>query len=244
MKLDVFRNDNLKKLRTLTNSQVYFGPFTGLNIPENLYNILTPSELIGLYESCLHPIFSELYNRKIENIALVGGNNGYYAAGLSYLYNPKKFIVYEMIPEMHEWIKSWYEINEIVRPEIFGEANETNFKELGQKVDLLLIDCEGYEIQLLNPALFSWQKQTDIVVELHPFYVKNLLQQIASRFAETHTIEIIYDDFNEDAKVEKVLKGLGVNIKFPRHPNHRWIMVNNEKKYTSGIFMFLKRKHI
>lgn len=244
MKIELNRKGKLQKLRKLCNGQVYFGPFTGLNIPEHLYDILTPSELVGLYESCLHPIFSELYNRKIENIALVGGNNGYYAAGLSYLYHPKQFLVYEMIPEMHEWIKAWYSINPIPKPEILGAADEDNFKAINTKIDLLFIDCEGYEVKLLNPELFTWQKQTDIVVELHPFYVENLLHQIASRFAATHTIEIIYDDFNEDAKVEKVLKGLGVNLKFPSHPNHRWIMVNKDKKYTSGIFMFLKHKDL
>ena len=46
----------------------------------------------------------------------------------------------------------------------------------------------------------------------------------------------------EDEKIQKILNGLNLNIEYSKHPTHRWIIENNNKIYTSGIFMYLKCK--
>ena len=56
-----------EELKTFFNERVYFGPFSGLKIPENLYSVLSLSEILGLYESCLHPIFEDVLNKNIKN---------------------------------------------------------------------------------------------------------------------------------------------------------------------------------
>jgi hypothetical protein len=244
MKILKSKKDNKESLKDYFNNKIYFGPFTGLKVPDDLYKILSVSEILGMYESCLHPLFSQLFNRKIKNIVLVGGNNGYYSAGLSFLYNPEKLIIYEMFDKFHPIISSWFEKNNLKNYEILGEATITEFKNWKQKTDLIFIDCEGFEVHLLDPTEFEWQKRTDVIVELHPFFIDNLLNIIAERFNETHEIEILYDDFNEDDKIEKILNGLNLNIDYNKHPNHRWIIEENKKVFTSGIFMFLKRKSI
>ena len=102
-----------EELKTFFNERVYFGPFSGLKIPENLYSVLSLSEILGLYESCLHPIFEDVLNKNIKNAIIVGGNNGYYTAGLSYLFNPENFYVFEMDERMHFLIESWYKKNDL-----------------------------------------------------------------------------------------------------------------------------------
>jgi len=242
MKMYKSKKDKKETLKDYFNSKIYFGPFTGLKIPDSLYKILTVSEILGMYESCLHPLFSQLFNRKIKNIVVVGGNNGYYSAGLSYLFHPEKIVIYEMVQVLHSTISSWFEKNNLTNYEILGEATISEFKNWKQKTDLIFIDCEGFEVHLLNPIEFEWQKKADVIVELHPFYIDNLLNIIAERFSQTHEIEIIYDDFTEDEKIDKVLKGLNLNIDYSHHPNHRWIKENGKKIFTSGLFLFLKRK--
>lgn len=234
--------DKIENLIQLFNERVYFGPFSGLKIPEELYNILSLSEIMGFYESCLHPVFSDLLNKNVKNVILVGGNNGYYSAGISYLFNPSNFFIYEMNKNMHILIESWYKKNNLKLPQIRGEANVSNFINFQEKIDLLLIDCEGAEKFLLNPDHFIWQKNSNIILELHPFYVENLISLITERFSKTHYIELIYDDFQEDKKIQKILDGLNLNIEYPKHPNHRWIIENNKKVFTSGSFMYLKCK--
>lgn len=237
-----------KKLPTIDSlvekigNRIYFGPFSGLKIPKESFNYLTVSEILGLYESCLHYKFESLINLELENIILVGGNNGYYAAGISYLLNPKLINIYESETMFHPIIKSWFNLNHGSKFNIKGEATIEEFKHIDSKIDFIFMDCEGYELELLNPQLFLWQQKTEILLELHPFYVDNLIATISSRFKKTHKIEIIYDDFNEDVKIETILKGIDLDIKYNKHPTHRWIEENNKKVYTGGMFMFLAQK--
>lgn len=243
-----FRNNNPKTdkefLKKTFNSKIYFGPFTGLKIPSDLYNILSVPEILGMYESCLHSCFSQLLNRNITDIVIVGGNNGYYAAGLNYIFEPKSSIVYEMVTKFHSEIKKWFDLNQIENYQILGEATIEDFKNWKRNTNFLLIDCEGYEDKLLNPNEFQWQKKCDILAEIHPFYVKNQISKLSKQFAETHDIELIYDDFSEDKKIKTILEGINSKIEYAKHPNHRWIIEDNKKVYTSGIFMFLKRKNL
>lgn len=223
-------------------NRIYFGPFTGLKIPKNVAKILTVSEILGLYESCLHSKFEYLINNEIKNILLVGGNNGYYAAGLSYILNPNLIKVYETEEYFHNIIDSWFIENNLSNYEIIGKATIEEFQKIEYKIDFVFMDCEGFEIELLNPVNFPWQKNAEILVEIHPFYIDNLISILSSRFKKTHEIQLIYDDFDENHKIDTILKGIDLNIEYNKHPNHRWIKENGEKVYTSGIFMFLKLK--
>jgi hypothetical protein len=232
------KNSLLEKI----GNRIYFGPFSGIKIPKESYDFLTISEILGLYESCLHSKFDNLLNQDINNAILVGGNNGYYAAGMSYLLNPQIINVYESEHKFHPIISSWFSGNKLSNINIYGKATIEEFEKIKAKIDFLFMDCEGYEIELLNPEVFLWQQKTEILLELHPFYVDNLIAIITSRFRKTHKIEIIYDDFNEDIKIDKILKGLDLDINFSRHPSHRWIEENLKTVYTSGIFMYLAQK--
>ncbi|MCB0450669.1 MAG: hypothetical protein KDC97_11165 [Confluentibacter sp.] len=232
------KHTNLSLLERLGN-RVYFGPFTGLKIPQSVWSILTTSEILGLYESCLHPKFESLLNKEIKNIMLIGGNNGYYAAGISCFLNPDSFAIYETEAYFHPFIKSWFQENKLQNYAIYGKASEEEFSKIDSKIDLVFMDCEGFEIELLNPLIFPWQEQTEILAEIHPFYIDNLIATLSNRFRKTHRIELIYDDFDEDAKIDKILKGMDLNIPYHKHPSHRWIMENGNKINTSGIFMYL-----
>jgi hypothetical protein len=229
-------------LLEIIGNRIYFGPFSGTKIPKAAYDFLTVSEILGLYESCLHSKFSNLLNQDISNVILVGGNNGYYAAGISYLFNPEIINIYESEDKFHPIINSWFLENKLSNTNILGKASIEEFEQIESKIDFIFMDCEGYEIELLNPQLFLWQQKTEILLELHPFYEDNLIAILTSRFKQTHKIEIIYDDFYEDIKIEKILNGLNLDLKFSKHPTHRWIEKNDKKVYTSGIFMFLAQK--
>mgnify|MGYP003592381489 CR=1 FL=1 len=130
--------------------QIYTGPFAGLNIPEILIPKMKLAEILGLYEYCLHPIFSFFVNRKIENIMIIGGHKGYYPAGLSNFLRPKKMYVYEMDDAYFPLIETWVEINNL-SPFIMGKEATTEILEnFNDKIDFLLIDCEGAEMFLLQ----------------------------------------------------------------------------------------------
>ena len=223
--------------------QIYTGPFAGLNIPEILIPKMKLAEILGLYEYCLHPIFSDLANRKIENIMIIGGHKGYYPAGLSNFLRPKKMYVYEMDDAYFPLIETWVEINNL-SPFIMGKEATTEILEnFNDKIDFLLIDSEGAEMFLLEPEAYKWQKNAYILVEIHHFYNNKIMGTMIERFRDTHEISVIYDDLNEDLKIKNVLSGLGINGSYRSHPSHRWIFDEDKHKIiTHGVFLYMKRK--
>ncbi len=222
--------------------EVYYGPFSGMKIPRSLYGRLQLSELLGLYESCLHPVLSSLLNSSYQGVVVVGGNNGYYAAGLSYLLRPRKITVFEIDASYHPHILSWFEINRMPKPEVRDLACAQTMADWNGPADLLFVDCEGAELELLDPGRYPWQKEADLVVEVHPFYVDGVVGEIAQRFRETHTVELVYDDFQEDKKIATILEGANIRAAYPRHPTHRWIERAGERVLTAGSFLILRRR--
>lgn len=227
-----------------TGNQIYTGPFAGLAIPNILKPNLKLAEALGLYEYVLHNFFSNLINKNIENIMVIGGHKGYYPAGLSNLLRPDNMYVFEMDLNYQPLIDSWIEVNNLKPYQTFGEASEEILLNRDKKIDFLLIDCEGAEDFLLQPQKFHWQKDTHILVEIHHFYNNKILGNLVTRFKETHNLTIIYDDISENQKINNVLEGLGIDGTFRGQPNHRWILdENNNKIITAGIFLYMSVKN-
>ncbi|REC57538.1 hypothetical protein DRF62_00835 [Chryseobacterium piscium] len=226
-----------------TGNQIYTGPFAGLVIPDILKPSLKLAEALGLYEYALHRFFSDLINKDIKNIMVIGGHKGYYPAGLSNLLRPENMYVFEMDSNFQPLIDSWVEANNLKPYHTFGEASEEILLRWNNKIDFLLIDCEGAEDFLLQPQKFVWQKNTDILVEIHHFYDNKILGNLISRFKNTHDLSIIYDDISENKKIENVLEGLEIKGTFRGHPKHRWIFDKNRNKIiTAGIFLYMSVK--
>ncbi|MBW8521829.1 hypothetical protein K0U91_05030 [Chryseobacterium chendengshani] len=227
-----------------TGNQIYTGPFAGLAIPDILKPNLKLAEALGLYEYALHGCFSNLINKNIENIMVIGGHKGYYPAGLSNLLRPNNMYVFEMDLNFQPLIDSWIEVNNLKPYQTFGEASEEILLNWTERIDFLLIDCEGAEDFLLQPQKFNWQKETDILVEIHHFYNNKILGNLVTRFKDTHDLLIIYDDISENEKIHNVLEGLGIEGSFRGQPNHRWILdENNNKIITAGIFLYMSVKN-
>jgi hypothetical protein len=234
----------ISKVREKTGSQVYYGPFATLNIPEKLVGYLTIGEMLGTYESCLHETFNKIISMQPQHLMIVGSNHGYYTAGLSYTIQPKSIIAYEMDSHLAEISNEWWRVNQLSPVTIKGEATEAEFRSMDGEVDFLLCDCEGAEDHLLDPTTFSWQKKSIILVELHDFYKPGITQRLIQKFKITHTTEILMDDFYEDDLNEKILGAVDINYrvvkyKIKRFPHHRWIMKNGKKVFAFGRFLAL-----
>jgi hypothetical protein len=236
-------NETVFSVLEKTGNQIYTGPFAGLLIPDILKPILKLSETLGLYESALHRNFSDLVNKNIENIMIIGGHKGYYPAGLSNLLRPKNMYVFEMDKNFQPYIDAWISTNDLMPYQTFGEAKEEILLDWKNKIDFLLIDCEGAEDFLLQPDKFRWQKETDVLVEIHHFYDNKILGNLVSRFKNTHHLTIIYDEIAENEKIQNILDGLGLKGTFRGQPTHRWIFDENKNKIiTSGIFVYMSLK--
>lgn len=240
IKKRISETETVKKVLSKIGNQIYTGPFAGLKIPELLHSQMKLAEILGLYEYALHSVFSNLVNNKIRNIMIIGGHKGYYPAGLSNLLRPQNLYVFEMEQKFIPLIHAWKEPNSLKDYEVYGEATLEILSNWQKEIDFLLIDCEGAEDFLLQPDKFTWQKKIEILVETHHFYDNKIMGNLISRFADSHHIQIIYDDISENDKIQNVLDGLGINGVFRGHPTHRWIFGENKNKIiTAGLFLHM-----
>lgn len=246
---NLLRKEKLNETQTVNlvlkkiGNQIYTGPFAGLKIPEIVKLDSKLAEVLGLYEYALHPIFSSLVNRSIDDIMVIGGHKGYYPAGLSNLLRPQNMHVFEMDEKFLPLIESWIEPNELKGFQIYGEATFQILENWNHNIDFLLIDCEGAEDFLLQPDVFKWQQNSDILVEVHHFYNHKIMGNLVERFKKSHDLEIIYDDISENDRIQNIIDELGVKGSYRKQPLHRWIFDQHKHKIiTAGVFLNMKAK--
>ncbi len=234
--------ETVRQVENKIGKQIYAGPFAGLKIPESVSGKLNIYEVLGVYESCIRPFISDLINQSVKDIMIIGGNRGYYAAGFSYLFQPDNLYVYEMDEKFHPLIKSWIEPNNLKDFHIYKKADEESMKSWSQKLDLVLVDCEGAEYDLLDPQKYNWQKEVSMIVEVHYFYNNQILGTLLNRFQKTHHIEIVYDNLDENALIDNFLQQSSIKGFYPKQPWHRWIRKEDKRILTNGVFLYLKPK--
>ena len=74
--------------------------------------------------------------------------------------------------------------------------NEMNFD--GRT--LIICDCEGYERMLFNESNFCSFKNTDLIIELHPFYSADVKEHLVSLFKLSHHCTIV-SSLDRDRKI-------------------------------------------
>jgi hypothetical protein len=72
---------------------------------------------------------------------------------------------------------------------------------------LLIVDCEGVEIQLLKPGLVPALSFADMLIECHDFVNRRLTQRLCERFEHTHYVERIREGSRPEV-IHPFLEGL------------------------------------
>jgi hypothetical protein len=147
--------------------------------------------LLGVWEKEISFIWDSLNDFKC--IIDVGAAEGFYAVGIARKYPDKKIYAYEMNSMTKKLLKEVVSDNLVTNIEICGKCEFSNLRELGVNLNgsLIIMDCEGHEIELLNDRSPSILKNTSIVVELHEMYVPGCTNKLKERFSPTHVIKEI-----------------------------------------------------
>lgn len=174
-----------------TNGVVQAGPFKGMQLyPDRSWPESSMSaELLGFFEQELHEDIEREIARlealESPHIANVGCAEGFYAVGFGR--RLLKATVHIIEPNERSLV--------IARKN--GENNgvsllASSVKEAFDKVDLVVMDCEGAEVDYLDPDMYRGLKKATIIVELHPYIDRpHPLDVIYPRFVNTHDGKII-----------------------------------------------------
>ncbi len=171
---------------------VLSGPFAGMDyVPQAVGSALMP-KMIGSYEAELHNVIEQAMATEYRVVVDVGCAEGYYANGIARRLPSARVYAFDTDPEARDLCAAMARLNGVEERVIVGgkcEPEDLNALLTGRS--LIICDCEGYESELLQPALVPAMAQSDILVELHDQVQPGLTPLVLGRFRETHTATMI-----------------------------------------------------
>lgn len=206
-------------------TKVLHGPFKGMSYVDKSVCSVLISKIVGCYEEELHGAIEKIVAHGYDRILNVGCAEGYYAVGLA-LRSPKsKVYAFDIDPEAERLCRELAQLNGVADRVIFsGGCDPAKLNEMIQGETVILSDCEGYELPLLDPAKAPKLAQADMLVELHgatdpKVSIRGVLLE---RFTPSHRCEMITATGRDPAKYP-VLEKLS--------PEDRHIAIN---EYRTG----------
>lgn len=180
----------------LTNrDRIESGPFRGMIFPDlqaRGYFGVTMM-LVGSFEEELHPFFENLPLTEYSEVINIGAAEGYYAVGFAMRCPNSKVYAFEYEEYVQSKSKVLATANEVIgKIEFKGWCDATSLAQIPiTKRGFVFCDCEGGEVDILDPSLAPNLLRCDILVELHDLLVPNVTPIILERFRSTHDITII-----------------------------------------------------
>jgi precorrin-6B methylase 2 len=171
--------------------RVVNGPFRGMNyLAESTGSSLTP-KLLGTYELELHGVIEKELIAQPKLVIDVGAAEGYYAVGFAWRCPQARVILFDTFGYARVLARKLAKINQVservtVRSRCDPAALAAALQ--GQPDALVISDCEGYEMTLLDLAAAPALAGARILVETHDFLVEDATAILIQRFQNTHAI--------------------------------------------------------
>ena len=122
----------------------------------------------------------------------MGSAEGYYAVGFAVRMPAAEVFAFDIDAEAQRMCRDMAERNGVSeRVHVRGACTAKDLDDLIIDHTLVLSDCEGFEVELLDPTRAPALANTDMIVELHDFVDPTISATIKERFGPTHTIELI-----------------------------------------------------
>ena len=169
------------------------GPFAGLNYTRKAAGSALAPKLVGSYESELHPVWEQILRKNYDLVIDIGCAEGYYAVGLAkQLPNAPRVIAFDMDGEARLLCRELAIKNGVSHQvEVLGECDVAALRRVLKPRSLVVCDCEGAELDLLDVEQIEALQHAEIVVELHDFLRPNITATLTQRFESTHNIQLI-----------------------------------------------------
>lgn len=171
---------------------VSYGPFQGLQYPPGWADSRF-EKIIGAYEAELHPLLESICATPYTDVINIGAAEGYYAVGLARRLPQAVLHAFEMEEARREQCRAMAQLNGVAtRLHVHGLCDTPALLRLNPGArPLVVCDCEGAELELLDPVAVPWLRRADVLVEVHDFKAPGLSDILRRRFAESHNLRII-----------------------------------------------------
>ena len=218
---------------------ILYGPFANQYIDDE-YCSSRPdiaSKILGQYEVELHPIILAMVDLSPDVVINVGCGDGYYAVGLARLLPQARVLARDTDDNRLRVTAVNAERNAVSDRVIIGGG--ITFDELQGMLEkaerpALLIDAEGAERELLNPAMVKALTRTFMLVEVHDDFATDASLILAERFGNTHTIRRIEEGARCPARVPELRLMCA---------DDRWLIMS-EGRTSVGQWMWLTPRQV
>jgi precorrin-6B methylase 2 len=173
----------------LEGPRIWGGPFADMAYVTRATEGALIPRLLGTYESELHPHLAGFAAEGLDCVIDVGCAEGYYAVGLARIMPTVQLYAYDVSERARAACADLAARNGVTdRVIIGGEFMPRDFEAFAGKRVLVLVDAEGAEVDILQPALAPALAGMNIIVETHDVYRAGALATMMERFSPTHEI--------------------------------------------------------
>jgi precorrin-6B methylase 2 len=170
-------------------SRILGGPFAGMDYVDHATEGALMPRLLGTYESELHPHLAEFAAAGIDDVIDVGCAEGYYAVGLARLMPGVTVHAHDIDEKARAACAELAAKNGVAeRVLIGGEFRPDGFQAFAGRRVLVMVDSEGAEVDILQPALSPALAGMNIIVETHDVLREGAMAAMLERFSPTHDI--------------------------------------------------------
>jgi len=177
-----------REVSQATGRRIAGGPFVGMRLDYDSFPVHSSPKFLGTYEYELQGVIERAIQLDPKYVLNVGCAEGYYAVGLAIRLNDAQVFAADADPKALSATIKNAELNGvsaqvypvgIVKPGQFSRYLKTDGS-------LLMMDCEGAEFSLLDPATDPVLLRTNILVEIHQEFGDEC--EIIRKFEDTHSV--------------------------------------------------------
>lgn len=179
-----------------TDYSVLGGPYRGMKyfgpprIP--IVDQVPTAKLIGSYESELHQWIEMLVTRDFPTVIFLGSGEGYHPVGMARRMLQTRFVVFDTLIAARQACKSLAEQNGVKnRMQLRGFCGAESLLDLELAGSLIVSDCGGAELTLLDPTIYPQLRLATILVETHDAFDSRISSRIVAKFRGTHRIDLV-----------------------------------------------------
>jgi hypothetical protein len=168
--------------------RVMSGPFAGMAY-EKAFEGSQITRLLGVYEVGLHPHLRAFAAEGLDCVIDVGCAEGYYAVGLARMMPDLTVYAFDIDEKARKACAALAATNEVSdRVIIGGEFKPDGFEAFAGRRALVMVDAEGAELDILQPALSPALAGMNVIVETHDVFQPGAKKALVERFSPTHSI--------------------------------------------------------
>lgn len=147
------------------------------------------ARLVGSYESGLVKHLENAVASGIDCVVDIGCAEGYYAVGMARRYPQLAVYAHDISETAQSACRDLAALNGVSdRVVVGGEFKPADFEAFASRRPLIIVDAEGAELDILDPASSPALEGMRLIVETHDVWRPGTRAELMTRFSPTHEI--------------------------------------------------------